>query len=119
MGQFLEGQIRRLASIEDRFYDVRSEKSALQNAAYISLVEPQFLGDQSPSRNFSGHDPFVPLATACQGLQQSRSRKRRRLPMMIGRKHQPHLSATTLDPSFDIEADYITRTLLWLVGRGS
>ena len=70
MSQFLEGQIWRLVSIEDRFHDVGSEKSAFQNTAYVSLVESQFLGNGSPSGNFSGHDPFVPLASTCQGLQQ-------------------------------------------------
>jgi len=70
MGQFLEGQIWRLASIEDRFHDVGSEKSTFQNAAYVSLVEIEPLGNRSPSRDFSGHDPFILLASACQGLQQ-------------------------------------------------
>ena len=37
VSQFLEGQIRRLASIEDRFHNVGSEKSAFQNPAHVSL----------------------------------------------------------------------------------
>jgi hypothetical protein len=39
MGQFFEGQIWRLASIEDRFHDVGSEKSALQNVEVGEKLE--------------------------------------------------------------------------------
>jgi hypothetical protein len=69
VSQFSEGQIRRLPSIEERFHNVGSEKSALQNPAHVSLVETELLCNGSLTRNFSGHDPFVPLASACQGFQ--------------------------------------------------
>ena len=69
VGQFSEGHIRRLPSIENRFHNVGSEKSSFQNPAHVSLVETELLCNGSLTRNFSGHDPFVPLASACHGLQ--------------------------------------------------
>jgi hypothetical protein len=45
VGQFLKGQIRRLASIEDRLHNVGSEKCAFQNPAHVPLVETEPLGN--------------------------------------------------------------------------
>ena len=68
VGKFLKGQIggwrpSRIAST------MSGARKAFQNPAYVSLVEAELLCNGSLTGNFSGHDPFVPLASACHGLQ--------------------------------------------------